>query len=175
MRKNLPLTPPAWKSRIRKEIRAAGRVLILGVGNPARGDDAAGPACAGRLHRLMRGKARSGLKILRGFETPENRTGEIRKFNPGLVLIFDSAQGPFPPGAVFIVEKNKIENEGASTHRISLALLVSYLEKTIGCRVIVLGIQPLNLGLDENLSGPVEKSVDLLARYFSQIFLRSGS
>ncbi len=175
MRKKSAFAPPAWKRRIGKEIRAASRVLILGVGNPAKGDDAAGLACAERLLRLARGKLGSRIKILRGFESPENYTGEIRKFSPHLVLIFDSALGPFCPGAIFIVEKDKIQNEDISTHRISLALLVSYLEETIGCKVIVLGIQPFGLSLGEDLSAPVEKAVDALATYLSHVFLALGS
>ena len=175
MRKNSPFTRLAWKSRIRKEIRAAGRVLVLGIGNPARGDDAAGLVCAKKLRTLIRGQARSRLKILLGYEAPENLTGKIRMFDPDVVLILDAAQGPFAPGTVFFVGKGKIQDEGVSTHKISLALLVSYLEETIGCKVIVLGIQPQVLALGENLSAPVEKAVDLLATYFSHIFLPSGS
>ena len=171
MRKNSPFTCPAWKSRIRKEIRAAGRVLILGVGNPAKSDDAAGLVCAKKLKTLIRGQARSRQKILLGYETPENLTGKIRIFGPGLVLVLDAANGHCEPGSIFIVEKDRIQDEGASTHRISLALLVSYLEKTIGCKVIVLGIQPLGLSLGENLSAPVEKAVDELAMYLAHILM----
>ena len=175
MRTNIPSTPPRWENRLRKEIRAARRVLVLAVGNPVKGDDGAGLACAKKLKTLIRSQARSRLKILLGYETPENLTGKIRKFSPGLVLILDAAFGPDKSGRIFIVKREQIQDEGTSTHRISLSLLVSYLEETVGCKVLILGIQPLRLNQGEKLSGPVEKATDRLAAYLARIFLAAGS
>jgi len=163
------LSPPPWKSRLRREIRTAQNSVILAAGNTSKSDDGAAVLCAQKLKKLMGGKARSRLKILFGHETPENTTGEIRKFHPNLVLILDTARGQYKPGTVFLVEKDDIEEDGVSTHRISLALLVSYLEETIGCKVMVLGIQPLDLRLGENISPIVKKSAKNLAAFLSQI------
>jgi hydrogenase 3 maturation protease len=165
----MPSSPPAWKGPLRREILAAKKILILAVGNISKADDAAGILCAQKLKKLMGGKVRSSLKILFGHETPENTTGEIRKFHPNLVLILDAAQGGFKPGTVFLLEKDDIEDDGVSTHRISLALLVSYLEETVGCKVMVLGIQPLDLRLEENISPLVKESAKSLAAFLSQI------
>jgi hydrogenase 3 maturation protease len=170
MKKDPPSSQLTWKSRLRKEILSARRIIILGVGNISKGDDAAGILCAQKLKKLIGGKARSRLKILFGHETPENATGKIRKFNPDLVLILDAAQGGYKPGTVFVVGKNQIEDDSVSTHTISLALLVSYLEETIGCKVIVLGIEPFNLGLGENVSQRVKKSAERLAAYLARVF-----
>jgi hydrogenase 3 maturation protease len=175
MKKDPPSSQLTWKSRLRKEILSARRIVVLGVGNPAKGDDAAGILCAQELKKLMGGKACSRLTILRGYETPENTTGEIRKFHPNFVLILDAARGQYKPGTVFLVEKDDIEDDGVSTHRISLALLVSYLEETIGCKVIVLGIQPLNLGLAEKVSETAKKSATALAAYLANIFMGRSS
>jgi hydrogenase 3 maturation protease len=172
MKKNLFSSPPAWKRRLRQAILAADRIVILAVGNTSKRDDAAGLICAEELKKLMHGTTSPGLKILLGHETPENYTGEIRKLNPGLVLIFDATRGQYRPGTVFIVERDKIEENGVSTHKISLALLASYLEETIGCKVIVLGIQPLDLSFGEDMSEDVKKSVDKLAEYLAHIFTR---
>jgi len=171
MKKEAPSSPAAWKGRLTKEILSAPRIVILAVGNPAKGDDAAGILCAQELKKLMGGKARSRLKILLGHETPENVTGEIRKFRPGLVLILDAAQGGYKPGTVFIVEKNQIDDDSVSTHTISLGLLVAYLEETIGCKVMVLGIQPLNLGLGENVSLPVKRAAEKLAAFIAHVIM----
>jgi hydrogenase 3 maturation protease len=175
MKKVMPSSPAAWKSRIRKEIRAARRIIILGVGNISKGDDAAGILCAQELKILTGGKARSRPKILLGYENPENTTGEIRKFRPDFVLILDAAHEGHEPGTVFIVGKNQIEDDSVSTHTISLTLLVSYLEETIGCKVMVLGIQPLNLGSGENVSLPVKKSAERLAAYIAHVFMGTAA
>ncbi len=170
MKKDMSSPPAAWKGRLKKEILSARRIVILAAGNLTKGDDAAGIQCAQKLKKLMGGKARSCLKILLGHETPENATGEIRKFRPDLVLILDAAQGGHNPGTVFIVEKNQIEDESVSTHTISLALLVVYLEETIGCKVMVLGIQPLSLGLGEKVSARIIKSAGSLAAFLAHVF-----
>jgi hydrogenase 3 maturation protease len=175
MKKDMRSSPASWKSLLRKEILSARRIVVLAVGNTSKGDDAAGILCAQELKKLMGGKARSRLKILLGHETPENATGEIRKFRPDLVLIFDAARGEYKPGTVFIVGKNQIEDDSLSTHTISLALLVAYLEETIGCKVIVLGIQPLNLGLGEKVSEPAKKSATALAAYLANVFVGRSS
>jgi len=171
MKKEAPSSPAAWKGRLKKETLSARRIVILAAGNLTKGDDAAGIQCAQKLKKLMGGKARSRLKILLGHDTPENTTGEIRKFHPDLVLILDAARGGYKPGTVFIVEKSEIEDDSVSTHTISLALLVAYLEETIGCKVMVLGIQPLNLGLGENVSLPVKTNAERLAAFLANVFV----
>jgi hydrogenase 3 maturation protease len=171
MKKDMPSSPAAWKGPVRKEILSARKTVILAVGNLSKGDDAAGILCAQELKKLMGWKARSRLKILLGHETPENVTGKIRKFHPDLILILDSAQGGYKPGTVFIVEKSQIEDDTVSTHTISLALLVAYLEETIGCKVTVLGIQPLNLGLGENVSPPVKRAAEKLAAFIAHVIM----
>ncbi len=159
-----------WKQLACREIQEARRIVILGLGNRTRGDDAAGIVCSEKLKKSLRGKARPCLKILLGYESPESLTGKIRKFDPDIVLILDAAAGPRGAGEVFIVEKDQIGDQGASTHKPSLALLVRYLEESIGCKVIVLGIQPETIGFNlraNELSDPVKKSVQTLAEYLS--------
>jgi hydrogenase maturation protease HycI len=165
---------PAWKRRLRSEVAAAGKVLVLGVGNPDKGDDAAGILAAQGLKKAMGGQARRRLKVLLGYETPENLTGEIRKFGPGLVLILDAALGPHPPGTVFLVDKDEIPDEGVSTHKISLKMLVYYLEETLGCTVAFLGIQSADLGLGRPVTKPVERAAKRLSAALAEI-LRSSS
>lgn len=170
MKKEMQPSAVDWKNRIKEEILAAQRVVVLTVGNISKGDDAAGILCAQELKKRIGRRNGLRLKILIGYETPENMTGEIRGFRPDLVLILDAAQGGYKPGTVFMVGKGQIEDDGVSTHAISLALLVTYLEKTIGCKVIVLGIQPFNLGLGEGVSSPVRKTSQKLAAYLANVF-----
>ena len=171
MKKVMPSSPASWKSRLRKEILAAQRVVLLGVGNISKGDDAAGILCAQELKKRIGRRAGSRLKILLGYETPENMTGDIRKFRPNLVLILDAAQGGYKPGTVFIVGKNLIKDDGVSTHSISLVFLVSYLEETIGGKAIILGIQPLNMGLGDSICLPVRKTAERLSAYLAHVFV----
>lgn len=161
---------PAWKRALRREITSAGKVLVLGIGNPDRGDDGAGVLCARELAAARTGPARSRLKVLVGYETPENLTGEIRRFAPGLVLMVDAVVGPHPAGTVFPVGAEDIPDDGVSTHKISLKMLVTYLETTVGCRVRFLGIQAGSLELGRTLTPPVKKAARTLARWLGESF-----
>jgi hydrogenase maturation protease len=161
---------PSWKRALRREIASAGKVLVLGIGNPDRGDDGAGVLCARELAAARTGQARGRLKVLVGYETPENLTGEIRRFAPGLVLLVDAVVGPHPAGTVFPVGAEDIPDDGVSTHKISLKMLVTYLETTVGCRVRFLGIQAGSLELGRTLTPSVEKAARTLARWLGESF-----
>jgi hydrogenase 3 maturation protease len=165
----MPRTKTDWKRLVSREIQASRKIVVLGVGNEARGDDAAGLVCADAIKKATRGKARSRLRVLPGREVPENWTGIIRNIEPDLVLILDAAAGPFQPGTIFCVEKGALADEGVSTHKISLALFVRYLEETIGCKTIILGIQPGKNDFGSSLSSPVKKAVQKLSEYFASL------
>jgi len=145
------------------ELRAAPRVVVLGVGNVGRADDGAGIRTAAALKKRLGKKGRSRLKVLLGHETPENLTGEIRRFRPDLVLILDAAAGGKKPGSVFVLERKDMAVEDISSHRMPLALLADYLEKSVGCRVRILGIEPRSCREGVSLSAPVRKAVETLA------------
>ncbi len=160
----------SWKRALRREIASAGKVLVLGIGNPDRGDDGAECFAPGSSRRPGQVRPRGRLKVLVGYETPENLTGEIRRFAPGLVLLVDAVVGPHPAGTVFPVGAEDIPDDGVSTHKISLKMLVTYLETTVGCRVRFLGIQAGSLELGRTLTPSVEKAARTLARWLGESF-----
>jgi hydrogenase 3 maturation protease len=141
---------------------------MLGVGNRRRGDDAAGSLCVRLLKKQMakKGAARE-VRVLDARETPESATGLIREFRPTHVLIIDAAAGGHQPGTVFLIDKRKIAQEDISTHRIPLAHLVRYLEVSIGCRVILIGIEPEEVGWGKPVSAPVRKAAARLAAWLA--------
>jgi hydrogenase maturation protease len=148
---------------------AARRVVVLGVGNPGRADDAAGLACARALRKAFIGRPSSGLKIMMGYDAPENLTGKIRRFRPDLVLILDAGLGGRRPGTTFFVPPGRIVDETATTHQISLALLVAYLERSIGSRAVVLAIQPKTTAPGPSLSAPVRRAVEAIVESFVRL------
>jgi hydrogenase maturation protease len=167
-------TRPAWEGSLRAAIKAAGKVLVLGIGNPDKADDAAGILAAKALKKALVGRTRSRVKVLLGYETPENLTGEIRRFAPRLVVMIDAALGAHPPGEVFCVEQEDIPDEGVSTHKISLRMLVAYLEETVGCAVVFLGIQAADLELARPVTPPVARAAARLAARLAGM-IRSSS
>ena len=88
--------------------------------------------------------------------------------------MIDAALGAHRPGEVFPVEREDIPDEGISTHKISLRMLVAYLEETVGCSVVFLGIQAADLEIGNPVSKPVARAAGRLAAALAAM-LRSSS
>jgi len=177
-------TDADWRKRLRWEFRAAKRLFVLGVGNPGRADDGAGSLCVRLLQRKIadtqartsscHGERRTleEIEVLDGGGVPESATGLIRKFRPTHVLIVDAAAGGQDRGTIFFINKKKIPDDDPTTHRIPLAHLVRYLEESVGCRVILLGIEPRCMSQGKPMSPAVRKSAEILADALEEAYLR---
>jgi hydrogenase maturation protease HycI len=183
-------TESDWRRTIRKELGKAERLVVLGIGNAQRGDDAAGTLFIRRLEgELARRRPRSSgsapgadaarpglkkpslleLRVLDAGAAPENVTGLIRGFRPTHVLIIDAAAGNHRPGTIFVMDKEKIRDEDISTHRLPLFHLVRYLEEGIGCRVILIGIEPKTTAWGTVVSPEVKAAAMQFAGWLRQI------
>jgi hydrogenase maturation protease len=153
------MTKRSWENEVREALGAAGRIVVLGVGNPDKADDGAGICAAAAVRKRLSPTRKRYVRVLLGGPSPENLTGKIRAFRPGLVLILDAALGGRNPGALFLVAPEKIADDGVTTHQISLHQLVSYIEESIGCPVIVLGIQPKSLEYEGKMSAAAARGI----------------
>jgi hydrogenase 3 maturation protease len=145
----------------RQHRRAGGRpVVVLGVGAELRSDDAAGVRVAAELARM----SLPGVRALDGGSAPENCTAEIRKLDPSHLIIVDSAHMGAPPGEVRLIEPADIGGASFGTHSLPLSVLVDYIQREIGCRVAVIGIQPVSLAFGEGMSPEVSAAVQETAR-----------
>ncbi len=156
-----------WPERLSAEILSAHKIVILGAGNPDRGDDGAGSLCARMAAEKLGSRAAERALVVDGREVPESLTGTIRKFAPDLTIVVDAAVGTHEPGTIFLVERDKIADEGVSTHHISLLHLVRYLQDSIGSRVLVVGIEPRSMvdgaPISPAVAGAAERLADFLA------------
>ena len=133
--------------------------MVLGVGNSFRSDDAAGILVARALSQ-RRCADTNRVLILEAGQAPENRTGELRKFNPDLVLIVDAAEMGEHPGAIRWISEMDIDGMSASTHSLPLSMLAHYLKLELNCDVKLLGIQVRSNEVGENVSAEVLQAVD---------------
>ena len=135
--------------------RLNGKVMILGVGNPVRGDDGAGPY----FIRQLTGKIDATLFDCE--EVPENFLGKIAESKPNTILIIDAIDLGMSPGTVALLE-DKLERLSYSTHRTSLQLFIDCVKEETMADVIVLGIQPKSTDFGSETSDQVKESLSLL-------------
>ena len=154
-RASLPVLhdPPASKAR------ALPRVAILGVGNVQRSDDAAGMLVIRELARRTGGNEREGLLIVEGGSAPENRTAELRRFAPELVILVDAADMGEAPGTIRWIAEDEIDGMSASTHSLPLSMLAHYVTLECNCPVRILGIQATSNHVGERVCPEVMQAV----------------
>ncbi len=91
---------------------------------------------------------------------PENFTGTLRRFQPDLVVLIDAADMGLPAGEIACVDWGDAGGWSASTHSLPLNMLSSFLVSELDCQVMLLGIQPVQMEMDQPLSGEVSRAVN---------------
>ena len=136
--------------------RLVGELVIVGIGNPLCGDDAAGSLVARGL------RPAPGVRVIDAEEVPENHVGAILATRPKVVLLIDAVDLVSAPGSVAVLEAAELRLHGAWTHRVPLGTLMDVLARETGADVLLLAIQPRQVGLGCAPSAEVEASVALL-------------
>lgn len=125
-----------------------------------RSDDAAGVLVARALLQRELAADTDRVLIIEAGQAPENRTGELRRFRPDVVLIIDSADMGETPGTVQWIPEESIDGMSASTHSLPLSMLTRYLKLELNCSVAVLGIQAVSNEVGESVSAEVLHSIN---------------
>lgn len=169
-------------TNLSKPDQAALRVAIVGIGHELRGDDAAGVNVARALQStvgaIRPGTARQGelpLLVIDAGAAPENTTGQLRRFDPDLVLLIDAAQLDETPGAIRWLDWQETSGLSASTHTLPPHVLAEYLVNELGCEVALIGIQPQGNEFDAPLSPPVQLAVEEIVQTLKAGFFNEFS
>lgn len=141
-------------------LRSGVRIAFLGVGSPLRGDDAAGLYLLDRLKERLAPVSGQEFRFYRGESAPENFSGEIRRFSPTHLVIFDAAQLDEIPGSIRRIGPEAIAEVSFTTHMLPLKVLVAYLNQVTSCETLIIGIQPQQLDFSTTLSPDVQEAVD---------------
>ena len=148
-------------AQLKKRIK--GKTLVLGVGNPLRGDDGAGPAVADGLQDA------SSLKVINCYDTPEKYTRDIVAFNPDTIIIIDIVDFSGRPGEIRIIEISQIIETAFSTHRMALKLLARYVKAHCDADIFLLAIKPAEVTFNKGISKNVQKSINGIIKFISKI------
>ncbi|MCM8776046.1 MAG: hydrogenase 3 maturation endopeptidase HyCI [Candidatus Omnitrophica bacterium] len=135
-----------------------GKVVILGIGNPLRGDDGFGPVLVQRLQGEV-----PAVCIDAG-TSPESYLGKIVQESPDTILIVDAVHLKSKSGDYEILTPSEILASGFTTHDISPKLLMDYLHREIKAEIYMLGIEPERVTLGSEMSEPVKKALNNVVR-----------
>jgi hydrogenase maturation protease len=143
-------------------------IRVVGVGNPGRGDDAAGREVARRL----RMREPSGLDIQ---ECEGDATSLLSAWEGAQeVVVVDACQGAGSPGHVHAFEAADVERLGArrgvSTHGLGVAEAVG-LARALGRlppHLVIYAIEGSDFGVGSALTPPVDRAVDEVVAWLLQ-------
>ena len=128
--------------------------MIVGIGNPLRGDDGFGPALVQRL------QGKVNLACIDAGNAPENHLGRILKEEPDSVLLVDAADLGLEPGQYRILQPEDILKCGLSTHDMSSRMMIEFLQNQMPANIFMLAVQPENVSLGEPMTECLNKTLD---------------
>jgi hydrogenase 3 maturation protease len=167
---NPKISPYPWQNSLSKLLRKSldssngtPRLAVVGIGNELNGDDAAGSLVARALHEHTNFAGIYRLLVIDAGVAPENITGDLRTFKPGLIVFIDAADLGEAPGTVRWIAMDEIDGMSASTHRMPLSMLSQYLTLELACDIVLLGIQPASVEMGLGLSYPVRHTVETVS------------
>jgi hydrogenase maturation protease HycI len=141
-----------------------GKVVVMGIGNPCRGDDAAGSRIAQQI------SAAPDVRVIDAQEVPENYLSQIADEHPDTIVLIDCVDMKSAPGSVALFESNQTIPYWPSTHRVPMSLLVDYLKQATRARILLIAIQPQRAGFLAPMSAEVLSSVASIADILNDIF-----
>ena len=147
--------------------RLRGRVCLVGVGNPDRGDDGFGV----RLAEAMR--AMGYLDVILAERTPERWVRTLAGGGFQAVVFLDAVRmGAAPGDAVFLTSAQIASRyPQLSTHALSLGTLARLIEAEGPTRVFLLGVQPQAVDHGTALSGPVRTTLEILRELLIEMLM----
>jgi hydrogenase maturation protease len=134
-------------------------VIVLGVGNRLRGDDAVGCVLCDELS----GKVEA--EVIDSGDTPENYVEPVAKLRPRRILVIDCCDFGASAGEFRLFSRQELEELSyglLSTHTLPLSLTVELLALETGATIELLGIQPERIEFGTDLSPSVQAALPAL-------------
>jgi hydrogenase 3 maturation protease len=153
--------------KLEEWLATARRVVIAGIGNPLRMDDAVGL----EIIRTLQGKTSQNVYLLECETVPESFLSQIIDFSPTHVLLLDAALLGLKPGTMrFIRQENLTFSSAISTHTLPLRIFCEYLTETIMTKIGLLLIEPNNTDFGEGLTPQVAVAAQEASKTLAALF-----
>jgi hydrogenase 3 maturation protease len=143
--------------------RIHGNVVVMGIGNPRRGDDAAGSLVARQISDVP------GVRVIDAQDVPEDYLGLVVRQRPDTVVLIDSVDLDSAPGSIALLDKDDMADYWPSTHRAPMCLLMDYLQRETHACIFLIGIQPRQTDFMEPMSEEVSSSGARIANVLSRV------
>lgn len=147
-------------------IKDAGTIVVVGIGNPLRGDDFVGK----KTVQEMTGSVPKRVCLVECEFVPEDSIQDIADFQPTHVLVIDAALMNETYGTVKLITDLSHTPSSISTHTLPLQIFCGLLRDTLGANVALLAIQPKKISLGEGLSAEVKYSAEKLSEILINVF-----
>ncbi len=135
----------------------------MGIGNPCRGDDAAGSRVAQQI------RSTHGVHVIDAQDVPENYLCHVVDQRPETIVLIDCVELKSTPGTVALFDDDQTVAYWPSTHRVPVGLLTDYLERTTHARIFLIAIQPRQIGFLQPMSAEVLSSVEDIADMLNDV------
>ncbi|MDT8401475.1 MAG: hydrogenase maturation protease [Bacteroidales bacterium] len=148
------------KGKVKKILcRNGSKILFAGVGNVLRRDDGAGVYIVSGI------KAVGQYSKLLVEASIENYISKINSLAPDRLIIADCIDFNREPGYSGLVPIGQIHEFDVSSHNISLRRVADHLKM----EVHVIGVQPADLRVGENMTPAVKKASDEIIKLINDI------
>jgi hydrogenase 3 maturation protease len=146
-------------NRLTSFLKDAKSVVIIGMGNELRGDDAIGL----EVVRLIKPFTTDQLQVFEGYMTPEAFIRPACKAHPTHVLIIDAAELQAKPGVWRVLSSNEVEEGLFTTHAIPAVEVAAEIQRRCNTKVAFLGIQPKSREISMSLSKECQRAAKEIA------------
>ncbi|MEN3014172.1 MAG: hydrogenase maturation protease [Endomicrobiia bacterium] len=144
------------------------KVVCVGVGNTLKGDDGVGCYIVEKLKNTINNK---NFLFINAGVVIENYLDKIIKFAPDIVIFFDALKTNVECDC-FILEKDQLHNYTFSSHNISLATIIEFLEQNLNIKkasYFVVALKVLKTVFSESLSSSVKSLADKIVEVFLKV------
>ena len=126
------------------------RLVILGIGNRIKGDDAVGSLVAEGL------QGNENVLVVDCEDVPENFKSRILEFEPDAILMVDAVDFKGGAGDIHVFELGGESPATRTTHKISLKALAYSLKQETMAEIYLIGVQPKSIEFGDEMCAEVE-------------------
>ena len=151
-------------------------IVILGVGNRMRGDDAIGSIIASELIVMFQNSKfnyqNKNIIVFDTETTPENFIEKVVRLKPDQLIFIDACNFGGQAGEYKLFQEEEIKEIAyglLSTHTLPLVLTIELIKKQYNCKVSLLGIQPKQFNMGEDMSSEIVKAKENIIQFIKKI------